>query len=102
MCQHLFYFLGTLGGTRQKKPQPHIAYTLSRRDRHKQINKYKRSERCEKYSISNGDMRESGWRSLAGVVREILSGERKFDQDPKVGCLQPLEDPGEKCFRQRN
>lgn len=49
---------------------------------------------------TNGDARERGWRSLAGVVREILSEERKFDQDPKVGCLQPLEDPGEKCVRQ--
>lgn len=51
---------------------------------------------------TDGDVRESGWRGLAGVVRGSLSEERKSDQDPEVGCLQPLEDLGEKCFRQRN
>lgn len=64
----------------------------------------KRSERCEKYGVSDRDARESGWRGLAGVVGGGggLSEERKSDQDPEVGCLQPLKDPGEKCFRQRN
>lgn len=28
----------------------------------------KRSERCEKYGVSDRDARESGWRGLAGVV----------------------------------
>ena len=40
---------------------------------------------------TNGDARERGWRSLAGVVREILSEERKFDQDPKVGASSHLK-----------